>query len=499
MSGSSTQPYKILQFGSGFTARAITDFYKNFDNFHITIASNDLKAGQEMAAMNPAMFKAVFVNVMNIETFEHLIQDCDIAISLIPATLHMKIAEVMIKHNKNLVTSSYVSPAMQSLDEQVRAKGLTFLNEIGLDPGIDHLATMSTIDHIKKKGGIVKQYYSFTGGQITPDCCDNPLGYKFTWAPASVFRALLGTARFLKDGEIHQIPNYELLHSAQKIHANKALNLVGFPNRDSTTYQKLYNLENVETFIRGTMRYNGFCEIAGSWVDLGLVSDQFPVPADRNTWWEQLLLCAQKLNLKLRPDPEQEIIDLIYQVADRNKLSRVDLLYLCKAMISHPWHKYTKTERFERMKTILEGYEWFDLLNVNTKVPKSQDANKPYSTLEALAYHTEKYLTMGKDEMDLIVMVHFFKVLYPKTNQVEVIKSSMVKSGTKDGLSAMALTVGTPVAIAVKMVLEGKINAKGVLRPTIPEIYEPVLEELKKRGIYCKDEVCKSIEVLPKL
>jgi len=122
------------------------------------------------------------------------------------------------------------------------------------------------------------------------------------------------------------------------------------------------------------------------------------------------MLCAQKLHLKIKQDPEQEIIDLVHEVADRNGISRIDLLYLCKAMISHPWQKYSKQERFERMKTILEGYEWFDLFNLKTKVPKSTDIKKPFSTLEALAYHTEKYLTMGKDEMDLIVMVHFFKV-----------------------------------------------------------------------------------------
>jgi len=158
------QNYKILLFGSGFTARAITDFYKNLDNFFVSIASNDMKSASELASMNPKNFKAVAVDVMKVETFENLIQECDIAISLIPATLHMKVAEVCIKYSKHLVTSSYVSPAMQALDAQVRAKGLTFLNEIGLDPGIDHLATMSSLNHIKSNGGVVQKYYSFTGG-----------------------------------------------------------------------------------------------------------------------------------------------------------------------------------------------------------------------------------------------------------------------------------------------------------------------------------------------
>jgi len=432
----SSKAYKILLFGSGFVGKSITAFYKDLPNFHITIASNDAASGKEMEQMNPETFKSVMVDVMNPETFEHLVKECDIAISLIPAFLHMKVANVCLKNSKNLITSSYVSPEMQLLDSEVRAKGLTFLNEIGLDPGIDHLATMLTLEHIKSRGGELKSYYSYTGGLVTPDSCDNPLGYKFTWSPVSVFRALLGSPIYKKNNEIVKIKNTDLLHHCEPIAANKALDLVGFPNRDSTAYQKLYGLEDVETFIRGTLRYRGFNEIVGSWMDIGLINDTLKVPEKMKSMLELLVFFAGR---KPMCSFTQEMLDLIKIVAERNEgLNNSVLKSICSGIISDSWKRYSAKEKVERMKVILEGYEWFGLLDPRTKIPEEKEMGKPLTTLEALAYFLEHRLAMGKDEADLIVMIHFFKVFYPKEKKFEVIKSSMVKSGTKGGLSAMA-------------------------------------------------------------
>jgi saccharopine dehydrogenase-like NADP-dependent oxidoreductase len=341
----------------------------------------------------------------------------------------------------------------------------------------------------------LKSYYSYTGGLITPDCCDNPLGYKFTWSPVSVFRALLGNATYLKDGKKCFIPSKKLLHSCKPIHANKALNLVGFPNRDAMSYQKLYGLENVDTFIRGTLRYKGFSEIVGSWMDLGVIDDHRKIPSSVTTWVQLFALLSQDCP-SVTGFESLEIDIYVAEVAHRNGLDYGLLSRITKKFMSDSWSVYSEGERLDRVKCIYEGYEWFAMLDPKKKLPANE---KNMGMLEMLATELQERLTMKPGEMDLIVMIHFFKVLYPKSGKVEVIKSSMVQSGSKDGLSGMSLTVGTPVAIAVRLVLEGKIQAKGVLRPIIPEVYRPISAELKTLGVFCKEEVVKTTEILPRL
>lgn len=385
------------------------------------------------------------------------------------------------------------------MDSEVRKNNLQFINEIGLDPGIDHLATMSTIQHIKSQNGVIKEYYSFTGGLVTPECCDNPLGYKFSWSPIGVFKALMGSAFYMKNRKFVRVPSEELMHSSEQISANKAQNLVGYPNRDSTTYQKLYGLEDIDTFVRGTLRYEGFCEIVGAWLDLGFITEKVAIPSDMKNWWEVLLWLSKdkESGANYREEFDENTVKMINNIASRNNLDNVKLSNICRKVINKNWQKYGKKGKIERLRMVLEGFEWFGMFNPDKNLPEPNP--KSPSVFDSLCTYLQGKLALRDGENDLIVMIHFFKVIYPQKNTIEVIKSSMVKSGGQHGLSAMALTVGTPVAIAVKLILEKKIVCTGVQRPVIPEIYGPVGDELKKMGIFCKEEVVKSTDILPRL
>lgn len=213
----------------------------------------------------------------------------------------------------------------------------------------------------------------------------------------------------------------------------------------------------MNTFIRGTLRYRGFNEIVGSWMDLGLINKDQMVSKSIVTWWQLLLEMAAKD--KYKTGFQNEVKDIIEECASRNGLRPKDVYTLVGSFISDAWKNYSKSDRRERVKIILEGYEWFGLLDVRTKLPTS---SRPMNTIEILAAHLEKTLSMGKGEADLIIMVHFFEVFYPHLKKTEVIKSSMVKSGTPGGLSGMALTVGYPLSISVRLILEVVIKKRGV-------------------------------------
>jgi saccharopine dehydrogenase-like NADP-dependent oxidoreductase len=222
-----------------------------------------------------------------------IIYTSDIVISYVPAFLHMHVAKACLELGKNMITASYITKELQDMDQEVKAKGLIFLNEMGLDPGIDHLATMKVIDEVREQNGKIIEYESWCGGLPSPTCCDNPLGYKFTWSPIGAFRALKNKAVYIDNGKSVEIEPRDLLYSSTEVRLNQALTLEGYPNRDSLSYRDVYGLNYAKKFLRGTLRYTGFTELINAFKEIGFWSEE---PVKGETWLEytKILLSSEE-------------------------------------------------------------------------------------------------------------------------------------------------------------------------------------------------------------
>lgn len=250
-------------------AETVVDYLLKRPENHIMIASNIQKDAETLANKKTRCTSA-YVDVNSEESLTPLISDCEIVISYVPAVFHLNVAKVCLKLKKNMVTASYISPAMAELNDQAKGLGLTFLNEIGLDPGIDHLATMKMVDEVAHEGGKIIEYESWCGGLPSPEFVDNPLGYKFTWSPIGAIGALRNDAKFLENGEVKTVAGKDLLYAAEEKDISIALKMEGYPNRDSLQYKTLYNLVDCQKVLRGTLRYTGFSSIMNGFKEIGV-------------------------------------------------------------------------------------------------------------------------------------------------------------------------------------------------------------------------------------
>ncbi len=250
---------RILLLGSGLVVEPLVEYLLNEKNLYLTIATIEFEKAVKMLR-GSSEGQAVFLDAANENDLEKQIKDHDIIISLLPAPMHPKVARLCLAHGKNMVTASYVSPAMRALDDDVKKAGLIFLNELGLDPGIDHMSAMRVINHVEDMGGMITGFRSYCGGLPAPEANTNPLGYKFSWAPRGVFVAATNNARFLWNGEIKETPGNKLFHSYETLPVQDMI-FEAYPNRDSIPYIEVYGLNNVQTMFRGTLRYPGWCHI----------------------------------------------------------------------------------------------------------------------------------------------------------------------------------------------------------------------------------------------
>ncbi|CAF1277287.1 unnamed protein product, partial [Didymodactylos carnosus] len=380
---------------------------------------------------------------------------------LLPFSHHSTIAELCIKHHRNLVTTSYVSPKMKLLHDAAKQAGCILLNEVGLDPGIDHMLAMDLFDHVKDDGGSIQSYVSYCGGLPAPEHADNSLRYKFSWSPRGVLSALLNQAKYMKNGKIIELEgNGGVIengcHPAKFLHA---FNLECYPNRDSIQYIDSFQLNSVHTILRGTLRYKGFCQGALGLIKLGLLSDR-EHPHLRNDSKENDLTWKQFM------------CDLV----DEHRSTSVDNL---KNLISN------KLNNEEQLHTI----EDLGLLSDDI-------IDKRENPLDTLSNYLSKRLAYGPNERDIVIMYHEVGIKWPQTmkskssEEIRTIEMVIYGDNTKSSTtkieqphSAMAKTVGLPAAIATKMLLEKEIHQTGVVVPIKREIYKPILERLKKEGI----------------
>lgn len=438
----------ILIIGAGKSASTLIKYLLEksiVENLHLTIADLSL----ELAFKKTNGHKnasAIVLDIFDSQKRRVAIENADIVISMLPAHLHIDIAKDCIVLKKHLVTASYISDEMQALDPDAKANGLIFMNEVGLDPGLDHMSAMKIIDEIKDKGGKIILFESFCGGLVAPEFDNNLWNYKFTWAPRNVVLAGQGgAAKFIQEGTYKYIPYQKLFRRTEFLEVEGYGRFEGYANRDSLKYQTVYGLDDALTLYRGTIRRVGFSRAWNMFVQLGMTDDGY-------------------------------IVDDSETISNREFVN----LFL-------PYHPSDSVESKMRMALGIEQDDimWDKLLELDLfdKNKKTNLKNAtPAQILEKIL--SEKW-TLQPNEKDMIVMYH--KLGYELDGNQKQIDSKMVCIGEDQTYTAMAKTVGLPVAIAALAILNQKIKSTGVILPTKKEVYLPILAELENFGIHFKE------------
>ena len=402
---------------------------------------------------------AIALNVADTAELEDEISKVDLVISLIPYTFHAQVIKAAIHQKKHVVTTSYVSDAMMALDKDAKDAGITVFNEIGLDPGIDHLYAVKTISEVHRLGGKITGFWSYVGGLPAPEDSDNPLGYKFSWSPRGVLLAARNTAHFYNGGKKETVSGADLMNTAKPYLVYPGYAFEAYPNRDSTPFRERYDIPEAQTVIRGTLRYQGNPAIVQTLQDLGMLSDQEfdflkpiidePIP----TWKESFA--------KIIGSSSHDERDLVLAISSK-----------------------TKFKNNEEKERIIAGLRWIGLFSDEKIVKRG-------NPLDCLCATLEEKMKYDKGERDFVILQHKFEIQWANAKK-EMRTSTLCEYGEPEGsggYSAMAKLVGVPCATAVLMILDGEITAKGVLAPVTPELAEPIrLKLLEKYGIDLKEK-----------
>ncbi len=431
----------VLILGAGRVAKPMVEYLIRFPDIKVIIASRHVDHARSWFPSD-SPHEIIQHDFSHNGEAEEIVKKGDVIVSLLPYTLHVKFAREAIKLGKHLVTTSYVSAEMKALDAEARAKGILLLNEIGLDPGIDHMSAKKIIDEAHQKGGQVVSFKSYCGGIPAPDANDNPLGYKFSWSPRGVLMAGRNSARYLENGKIVEIAGGDLFKHYWSIKVD-GLQLETYTNRDCLGYIELYEIPEVKTIFRGTLRYPGWSEFMQGIAELGLLSEHPITDVQGKSYVE---VFARILNVTV-----PEIRPLI-----RERLG-------------------AKAEDF------IQKLEWLGLCDPYTTFNETNT-----TPIDFLTHIMLEKMQYKPGERDMVVLYHDFLIQYP--DREEQVTSTLIDYGIPNGDSAMARTVSLPAAIAVRLILESKINVTGVHIPVIKEIYEPVLEELERLGIHSEEK-----------
>ena len=439
----------ILIIGAGRSATCLIRYLldkSSEENIFITIGDISIESAQKFTKNHPNA-KGVLLDVFNKEQREEAVKNCDLVISMLPARFHIEVAKDCITFNKNLVTASYISDEMLALDSKAKEKGLVFMNEIGVDPGIDHMSAMQVIDGIRDKGGKLLLFESFTGGLIAPESDDNLWNYKFTWNPRNVVLAGQGgAAEFLQEGKYKYIPYNRLFRRTEFIKIEGYGKFEVYANRNSLKYHDVYGFQDILTLYRGTIRRVGFSRAWNVFVQLGMTEDGYTIPDSEN------LTYREYVNLFLPYSPNDSVK---LKFRHSLKIDQDDLI----------WEKLEEIDIFNKTKT----------LGIKNATPA-----------QALQKILMDKWTLKEEDKDMILMYHKFG--YELDGENYQIDSSMVTIGEDQTYTAMSKTVGLPVAIASLKILNKEITTPGVLRPIAKEVYEPILKELETYGVYFTEE-----------
>ncbi|WP_286968224.1 saccharopine dehydrogenase family protein [Flavobacterium sp. UBA4854] len=439
----------ILIFGAGRSASSLIRYLlskSNEEQLHLTVADLSLNLAKAKTQNHPNA-TPLALDIFNAAERRKAIANASIVISMLPAHLHIEIAKDCLEFKKHLVTASYISDAMQALNEEAIKNNLIFMNEIGLDPGIDHMSAMKVIDEIRSKGGKMILFESFCGGLVAPESDNNLWNYKFTWAPRNVVLAGQGgAAKFIQEGTYKYIPYSALFRRTEFLEVEGYGKFEAYSNRDSLKYRSVYGLDDILTLYRGTIRRVGFSRAWNMFVQLGMTDDSYIIEDSENMSYRQFINSF----LPYHPTDSAEIKTRLILKIDQDDIM---------------WDK------------LLE----LDLFNPNKKV------NLPKATPAQIL---EKILTdswaLEPEDKDMIVMYHKFG--YELNGEKKQIDSKMVCIGDDQTYTAMAKTVGLPVAIATLLILNEKITTPGVQLPIKKEVYEPILKELEEYGVIFNEQ-----------
>jgi saccharopine dehydrogenase-like NADP-dependent oxidoreductase len=445
---------KILILGIGRSSSTLISYLEENSqkyNWEITVGARNVQSGLKKVLPST---RVVAFDVFNEEQLNAEVQAADVVVSMLPARFHPIVAMACLKYSKSMLTASYESDEIAEMAAQAKSQGILFLNELGVDPGIDHMSAMRIINHIREQGHALLCFESFTGGLIAPESDNNPWNYKITWNPRNVVLAGQGgPARFIQEGTFKYIPYNRLFRRTEVIDIEGYGKFEGYANRDSMKYIEKYNLQDVLTVYRGTLRRPGYCRAWDVFVQLGATDDSYTMQNTENMTYRQFI------NSFLYHSKEDPVKTKLYQ-------------YM----------------HIDQDSDVREKLEWLGIFD--DTVIGLKDAT-PAQILEQII--CRKWV-LEEGDKDMLVMWH--KFIYRESGKKEptLLTSSMVAIGDDQVNTAMAKTVGLPLAIALKMLLTGQIRLTGVHIPTQKEIYEPVLKELEMYGIKFNE---KSIDGAP--
>lgn len=440
----------ILILGAGLSSSSLIRYLLNQseeNNWTVRVVDQDINLVHSKLNGHKNGVALQF-NALDGEQRKPEIEKSDLVISMLPARFHLDVAKDCIALKTNLITPSYISPEMKALDAEAITAGIVIMNEIGVDPGIDHMSAMKIIHAIKSKGGTIESFKSFCGGLIAPESDNNPWNYKFTWNPRNVVLAGQGGAAcFIRKGQYKYIPYNRLFSRLDTLSVKGYGDFIGYPNRDSLSYRTIYGLENIPTIFRGTLRRPGYCEAWNVFIELGMTDDSYVMV-------ESGLLTPRKFVNAFLPYHATKTVEV----------------------------KFKEFLREDRMH-LYERFEWLGIFNeqpiLNLENPT------PAQLLQSILVGK---LSLDEGDKDMLVMIHEFE--YSLNNENFKITSSMVNIGEDQVYTAMSNTVGLPAAICAKMILTGQLKSTGVTLPIQSEVYNPILEELKSFDInFIEEEV----------
>ena len=427
----------ILIIGAGLSAKVLINYLSEQakkHNWNVYIAKRNVNTIDDID------LPKIQLDITDDKARYECIKKFDVIISMAPARYHNLVAKDCLALGKHLFTASYITPEIKAMEQEVKEKKLLFFNECGLDPGIDHMSAMKIIHNIKNKGGEIVEFESATGGLVAPEYDNNPWNYKFTWNPRNVVLAGRDSAKYLDDGNYKYIPYHRLFQWVKPINISGLGDFEVYPNRDSLQYRYIYGLDTVKTMLRGTIRRTGYCKAWNGFVQLGITDDSYEIEnIDKMTWKELIFSFLPNIPGKSIEDNFCDYIGI-----NRN---------------SEEFHKFEWLEIFTDKKVGLQ---------------KGTPA-------QALQHLLEEKWKLEDTDKDLIVMQH--KIVYSLQGKKHIVTSSLSYIGKDQINTAMAITVGLPLAIAVDLFMQGKLQKTGVLLPIEPDIYNPILEKLEEYGI----------------
>ncbi len=439
---------KVLVIGAGKSTAVLIDYLLDQAaqrDWRIHVVDRDVELARSRIG-DHACGTAAELDVDDIDDRDRLIDEANLVVSMLPAHMHGPVAECCVESGTHFVSASYVSTEVHDLHQSARLAGVTILNEVGVDPGIDHMSAMERLDALRERGAKIRAFETFTGGLVAPEYDDNPWRYKLTWNPRNVVLAGQGGVKFKHHSRFKYIPYHRLFKRYEKLQIPGYGEFEAYPNRDSLKYRQSYGLRGIDTIYRGTLRRPGFCDAWDCLVQLGLTDDSEPIERLSRMTYRELVNAflwyddAMSVELKVRA----------YLKLDLN------------------------SAEFDKL-------EWLGLFE---STPIQMSRSTPAQALQKLL---ESKWALQPGDRDMIAMLH--KIEYEFDGRMFRDESSMVTLGSDTVRTAMAKTVGLTAGIAAKLILVGDIQERGVLIPTLRQVYTPILAELRKYEILFDDRV----------